>query len=70
MKIFLFYVSLFIDVCSFNVLLVLKLNNAIDWSWWWIIAPLLIPLCIAVLGIIAILSYLGFLLLREVNRDF
>ncbi len=32
----------------FLVFLVLKLTNHIDWSWWWVTAPLWIPLCILV----------------------
>lgn len=31
----------------FMVFLVLKLTNTIDWSWWWITAPLWIPLGLA-----------------------
>ena len=27
----------------FLVFLVLKLTNVIDWSWWWVTAPLWIP---------------------------
>lgn len=30
----------------FLVFLVLKLTNVIDWSWWWVIAPLWIPIII------------------------
>ena len=33
----------------FIVFLVLKLTRNIDWSWWWVTAPLWIPLLIAVL---------------------
>lgn len=43
----------------FVVFLVLKLTNTVDWSWWWITAPIWIPFtflfiifitCIFVLG--------------------
>jgi hypothetical protein len=35
--------------------MVLKLTNYIDWSWWWITAPLWIPIIIlGVVGLIAI----------------
>lgn len=27
----------------FIVFLILKLTNVIDWSWWWVTAPLWIP---------------------------
>ena len=47
----------------FIVFLILKLTNAIDWSWWWVTAPLWIPLGIAIIalaivGIIVVLSEL------------
>ena len=47
----------------FIVFLILKLTNTIDWSWWWITAPLWIPLGIAIIalaivGIIVVLSEL------------
>jgi hypothetical protein len=43
----------------FLIFMVLKLTNYIDWSWWWITAPLWIP--ILILGIIGLLAifYLG-----------
>lgn len=39
-----------LGLCSilFIVFLVLKLCNVIDWSWWWVTAPLWGPLAIAV----------------------
>lgn len=49
----------------FIVFLVLKLTNTINWSWWWITAPLWIPVSIAlvvllissvVIGIISIIE--------------
>lgn len=37
----------------FLVFLVLKLTNVIDWSWWWVTAPLWIPLaCVVAVFII------------------
>lgn len=52
-------------ICTllFTVFLVLKLANIIDWSWWWVTAPLWIPLgfviiALILLGIIAILNEL------------
>lgn len=37
--------------------IVLKLCNVITWSWWWVLAPLWIPvgLCLATLIIIAMI---------------
>ena len=43
----------------FLIFMVLKLTNYIDWSWWWVTAPLWIPiLIIGIIGIGAI-WYLG-----------
>ena len=47
----------------FIVFLILKLTNTINWSWWWVTAPLWIPLGIAIIvlaivGIIVVLSEL------------
>ena len=43
----------------FLIFMVLKLTNYIDWSWWWVTAPLWIP--IVIIGIIGLLAifYLG-----------
>jgi len=39
----------------FLIFMVLKLTNYIDWSWWWITAPLWIPIVIiGIVGLIAI----------------
>ena len=45
----------------FIVFLVLKLTNNIDWSWWWVTAPLWIPasivlLVIGVAGLVAVIA--------------
>ena len=32
----------------------LKLTNYIDWSWWWITAPLWIP--IAIIGVVGLVA--------------
>lgn len=37
----------------------LKLTHYIDWSWWWVLAPLWIPLAI-VLAVFLIVLMLGF----------
>ena len=41
----------------FLVFLTLKLTNVINWSWWWVTAPLWIPsaiiIGIALLGVVA-----------------
>ena len=44
----------------FIVFLVLKLCNVIDWSWWWITAPLWGFLVIlGIVGIVIVLSIIG-----------
>lgn len=49
---------------TFIVFLVLKLCNVIDWSWWWVTAPLWIPFAIgvAILLIIVIIALIGTLI--------
>lgn len=37
------------DLVLFLIFLVLKLTGFIDWSWWWIFAPLWIPVGVALL---------------------
>ena len=41
-------------ICTllFIVFLVLKLANIIDWSWWWVTAPLWIPLGFVIIALI------------------
>ena len=34
--------------------IVLKLCNVITWSWWWVLAPIWIPVAIVVLGLLFI----------------
>jgi hypothetical protein len=38
----------------------LKLTNHIDWSWWWILSPLWIPLALAI-ALIAIVGSIALL---------
>lgn len=42
----------------FFIFLIMKLTNYIDWSWWWVTAPLWLPI-IVVLGIMGTLAALG-----------
>jgi hypothetical protein len=45
-----------IGTILFLIFMVLKLTNYIDWSWWWVTAPLWIPIIIlGVVGLIALL---------------
>lgn len=40
----------------FVVFLILKLTGYIDWSWWWVTAPLWIPFAIAMIYLVFILA--------------
>ena len=46
-------------ICTtvFTVFLVLKLAHVIDWSWWWITAPLWIPASVAAAFLLALVIY-------------
>ena len=44
----------------FVVFLILKLTGYIDWSWWWVTAPLWIPFAIAMIFLVFILAVSGF----------
>jgi len=43
------------------VFITLKLLEKIDWSWWWVLSPILIPLGI----VLVLLLIVGLLLLLE-----
>ena len=51
----------------FLVFLVLKLTNVIDWSWWWVTAPLWIPIIIF-LGFVGGL-YAFYQILKYYNKN-
>ena len=36
------------------VFIVLKLVGVINWSWWWVLAPLWIPLLIVIIAVVII----------------
>ena len=40
----------------FVVFLILKLTGYIDWSWWWVTAPLWIPFAIAMIFLVFTLA--------------
>ena len=42
------------------VLIILKLTNVIDWSWWWVLAPLWVPLSLCFL-LMVFLFFIGML---------
>lgn len=37
---------------------VLKLCNVINWSWWWVTAPVWLPIC-AILGFLLVVAIVG-----------
>lgn len=43
----------------FVVFLVLKLQHTIDWSWWWVTAPLWMPASIALAVMVGALLMAG-----------
>jgi hypothetical protein len=43
-----------IGTILFLIFMVLKLTNYIDWSWWWVTAPLWIP--IIILGVVGLIT--------------
>ena len=45
-----------------------KLLGVITWSWWWVLSPLWIPFCIALIVIFAIIAWSGIKALRG-NKD-
>ena len=40
------------------VFIVLKLTGYIDWSWWWVLAPIWLPI-VLVLGLLVIVLFVG-----------
>ena len=58
--------SLELGTILFLIFLVLKLTNNISWSWWWVTAPLWIPIASIILIVgIAVLIGLIFYLKNE-----
>lgn len=47
----------------FIVLFILKLTNVIDWSWWWVTAPLWLGFVIAI-----ILSIITYVIIKSIKR--
>lgn len=55
--------SLELSTILFLIFLVLKLTNNISWSWWWVTAPLWIPIAIITLivGITVLIGLIFYL---------
>ena len=48
-----------LDTILFVVFLILKLTGYIDWSWWWVTAPLWSPVAIGMVAIVIFVIILG-----------
>lgn len=48
----------------FITFLVLKLTHVINWSWWWITAPIWGPL--ALLALFGLILFIGLLITKEI----
>ncbi len=46
------------------IFITLKLLKKIDWSWWWVLSPIWIPICVWILIIIIVLIA-GFIIMRN-----
>lgn len=44
------------------IFIVLKLVGVITWSWWWVLAPVWIPVALGILGLL-IAAVVGFIFL-------
>ena len=38
----------------------LKLTHVIDWSWWWVLSPMWISFCIAIVAMILYFAFVWF----------
>lgn len=47
------------------LLIYLKLNGTIDWSWWWVLAPVWIPMAIVGVIMAIVLGVLAIVVMRE-----
>lgn len=47
----------------FLIFMILKLTGQITWSWWWVTAPLWIPL--GMIAIVLLVLFIGLLLTQE-----
>lgn len=47
----------------------LKLGHVIDWSWWWVLSPLWLPISIVIAICLGILLFAGFVWMLAVIFD-
>jgi len=50
------------------IFVVLKLTDLIDWSWWWVLSPLWIPLGLVAAFVALIVCALGVVRLVQMRR--
>jgi hypothetical protein len=50
-----------IGMILFLIFMTLKLTGNIDWSWWWVTAPLWLPISLAII-IIGMVVFVAFVL--------
>ena len=51
------------------IFVVLKLTDNIDWSWWWVLSPVWIPVGLfVVVFIVVAIFYTPFFFVREARR--
>ena len=56
--------------CLFFLFLGLKIGKVIDWSWWWVTAPLWGQLAIALVGaVILIVVFIVMIVIRAVSKS-
>lgn len=51
------YTPIYIVLCL--VFFILKMTDTIDWSWWWVFAPLWIPAALIAVVLVVTLFLLG-----------
>jgi membrane protein YdbS with pleckstrin-like domain len=49
----------FLLVGVFLIFLTLKLCGVIDWSWWWVTAPLWMPFALGLVLFVGVIIFLG-----------
>ena len=49
--------------------IVLKLTGVIDWSWWWVMAPIWIPWSILLVGVVVFFIASGIILWLQQRRE-
>lgn len=42
------------------VFIVLKLTGVINWSWWWVLAPIWMPIALLLIAVVIIAIFLSF----------